>query len=248
LAKGVVHRPRRRRSRALAGLFLFLWGTMAGYAFLRSGFFSLDEVIVEGAIRLEPINVRQLVAVDLGVNIWQIDTGLVRRNVAAHPMISQAEVSRKLPSKLVVRVWERQPLAAVATGHGFLEVDSNGVALRWLRGLGETDLPLITGITLQREPSPGEAVVASNLGVGLQIAMAVPAEMRWWVTEINMEKPQAIEIHSKAGSVARLGDTARLAEKMAVLAEVVVARPAEEWAKIHYIDLSIAGRPVIKYR
>ena len=58
--------------------------------------------------------------VQKGDNILSIKLSLVRNRLLAHPWIARAEVSRVIPSRLVIRVKEHTALAIVDLGQKFL--------------------------------------------------------------------------------------------------------------------------------
>ncbi|MBC7789299.1 MAG: FtsQ-type POTRA domain-containing protein [Anaerolineae bacterium] len=80
--------------------------------------------------------------VDTSSSVWQ-ELDAMEARVEELPQIANAEIERDLPGTLVVYVWERQPVAMVATPTGMLPLDSAGVPLAIDPGRADTDLPIL---------------------------------------------------------------------------------------------------------
>ena len=77
----------------------------------RLSIFRLERVRLEGLKRLKASEVRALLPVSPGENLFVLDLEALRRALEAHPWIARAQVSRDLPHTLVVRIREERPVA-----------------------------------------------------------------------------------------------------------------------------------------
>ncbi len=67
----------------------------------------------------------------------------LRARVAAHPLVRDVDVGRKLPGTLVVRVREHEPVALVPTANGFRAYDERGVQLPIDPATADVDAPIL---------------------------------------------------------------------------------------------------------
>jgi cell division protein FtsQ len=72
--------------------------------------FAADRVEVAGARLLAPHEVVQASGVRIGMNVWA-DPAAWEAALRRHPVIASAEVERKLPSTLRIRIVEKRPVA-----------------------------------------------------------------------------------------------------------------------------------------
>ena len=115
------------------------WGT----AVLRPlAFFRVKHVDVRGTRYASPADVAKALAIDTLRSLWD-DTDVLERRVRALPHIRDAEVSRRIPSTLVVTVEENIPIALVPGANGFRAYDEDGRALTLDPSRTPVDLPVI---------------------------------------------------------------------------------------------------------
>ncbi len=129
--------PRPRRARRAAGAVALAaalaaaasspaWGPRA---LARLSFFRVRSVEVEGARYASAAELVARLGTDTAASVWR-DLRPLAARVEAHPLVARARVERRLPGVLVVRVTEREPLAAApAAGGGLAFYDSSGAAL-----------------------------------------------------------------------------------------------------------------------
>ena len=118
--------------------------------------FELREVVVTGNRTLRPGDIRKLVGVDPGANIFDADLADVRSRVASHPWVKRASVRMRPPHFLQVDILERRPYALIMGGET-LAVDEEGVVL----GKPVTPLagclPMVEGFASRRW-QPGDVI------------------------------------------------------------------------------------------
>lgn len=190
---------RRRRRRDFAGVLSKILGGLVATAALAGAGVGIHQVFYEnpdfsvGLIHTETDGtltrerILALAEVPVDQNIFQIDLEQLRKRLEEAPFIRKAEVERRLPDVLVIRVEERMPIAWVSapalgilpdgSGHAVL-IDRDGVALRGEQLLSAFgDLPVIQADGIDRFPI-GKPVEDESLRVA-------SALIEWWV-----EQPQ----------------------------------------------------------
>jgi len=131
-------------------------------------YFAAEKITIEGTRQLTHEQVARQAGVRTGDNILAVNLSLVRRRLLAHPWIAEAEVSREIPSRLIIRVKEHAALAVVDFGQKFL-INHQGRIFKAWDSAEAQNLPVISGLDLsdltvygRLEPSyPGQTPVES---------------------------------------------------------------------------------------
>lgn len=80
-----------------------------------------------------------------GVNIFWVNLSIAKQRLLAHPWIEEADISRKLPSGINIRIKEHQAVAIVDFGRRFLINNKGKIFKEW--GDGDPGaLPVINGL------------------------------------------------------------------------------------------------------
>jgi len=107
--------------------------------------FRVNGIDVTGLKRMNRMTVYAVVLEQQSRAMPLVDLGEVRRKLLAYGWIADAQVSRRLPDKLVVNIIEREP-AAIWQDHGQLTlIDASGVLLEPVSADAMPSLPLIIG-------------------------------------------------------------------------------------------------------
>jgi cell division protein FtsQ len=134
-----------RRWRLLGFLVLVILLAPASWlgrkAAARMDFFQLRSVAVEGTRYLAPESVIVRLGVDTTRSVWD-DTDPLAARVRSMPQIAYVEISRRLPSTLIVSVRENLPVALAPSPRGLEAVDSAGVVLPIDPAIEDIDLPI----------------------------------------------------------------------------------------------------------
>jgi cell division septal protein FtsQ len=144
----VISRERLRRPgwRILGALFLVAvimaaaWGVRTGAR--RMAFFRVRSVEIRGARYLQPSDIISRLKVDTLASLWD-DLSPYRARVRAHPQVSDAIISRRMPGTLVVTIKENLPVALIQTPTGLLPYDSLGKQLPIDPARTNLDLPIV---------------------------------------------------------------------------------------------------------
>jgi cell division protein FtsQ len=147
---GTARRARRVRRLAGVGAAALVVGALAASpwwaprALGRLAFFQVRRVEIEGARYASASELVRRLGVDTTQSVWA-DLGPLLDRLAAHPMVARAELARRLPGTLVVRVVEKVPVALAPGRAGALAVyDASGAALPIEpHAQGGLDVPLL---------------------------------------------------------------------------------------------------------
>ncbi|MCU1477388.1 MAG: cell division protein FtsQ [Subtercola sp.] len=128
-ARRFTERSRRRRltwiisAAVLVGLVLVV--VFTAY----SPLFAVRSVDIEGTSRIDASQVQSALADQLGKPLALVDYGAIKNDLATFTLIQSYSTESQLPNTLVIRIVERQPVGAVASGTGFDLVDPAGVVV-----------------------------------------------------------------------------------------------------------------------
>lgn len=123
---------------------------------IQCDYFAAQKVTIEGTRRLTPEQVAGQARVHIGDNILSVNLSLIRQRLLAHPWIAEAEVSREIPSRLIIRVKEHDALAVVNLGQKFL-INHQGQIFKAWDPADPTNLPVISGLALSDLSVYGQA-------------------------------------------------------------------------------------------
>jgi len=139
----------------LAGLCLGL--VVLYHQLLTSSLFcikDINNIEIEGAKRLSRSLLLEQSKVGPGASLLAIQPGQVERALMAHPWIAKAEVSRKWPHSLHLKIQERDPVALVQFGEELLYMDRQGMIFKPLSPGDPHNFPVITGLTPEQFRHP----------------------------------------------------------------------------------------------
>lgn len=234
-----------RSRRSFIVLLLLFLAMMAAFASINSVFFRINKVTVVGNKYTPTDEVVNAAAIPANVNIFRVDTEAVAARLRHDLRFADATVARKFPNSLLITVTERQPLAYVAAGYGFVEIDKHGVVLAAYKNIKQMGVPMITGFRLANA-YVGDSLTEDDLPNVLSYLAALSPDVLANLSEINMRDPHNLTAVTTNGLIIRLGDVAAVAEK-AGLTESVLTELMRTKATAEYVDLSFSP-PVIKFR
>lgn len=115
-----------------------------GYMFtICSPYFTIKEIIVRGCKELTEKEILSLAAVKPDQNLLAINLEKVARRIEVNPWIKEVFVGRELPSRLIIEVRERQPLALIKRENGFSLLDTDGITFKKFEKNDELNIPVL---------------------------------------------------------------------------------------------------------
>lgn len=189
-------RPRRRggplgRVARVLGVLLVVaalahlpWGA------LRKRWLVVSEIRVEGAQYLDAARVAEIAGLREGADLISADLVRARQRLLLDSRIARAEVERRLPRGVRVRIGERQPVLLVHHGVPW-EIDSAGVLLAPLQAGVVADVPVLAGPRFERVPA-GTQVDGVQVERGLRWIQTLSRrelQLAGRVSEIDVGEP-----------------------------------------------------------
>jgi hypothetical protein len=242
----------------IAGIAL---GAFAAYRHTQSGAqFAVKTIEIDGARHTPRAALDAITRQYVGMNLFKIDIGRVRRDLGALSWIRRVEISEKVPDTLRIRIVERTPVALVLSDGPVHYVDDDGVTFAELStAVGDSDLPVIA-VTPSGSEGPGGAGGATTRAPRpladargdilhcvalLRDLRARDAQLYARVSEVRPVAPRGFAIFDRelgAFVYADAGDlSAKWRDLYAIVANEKLARGA-----IEYADLRFQNRIVVK--
>jgi cell division protein FtsQ len=123
--------------------FVFIFS----YDFLtQCDYFKAEKLVVTGSVRLSEKQVLEQAQIKKGINIISVNLSMARKRLLAHSWITEAEVSRDLPSGINIKIKEHQPFAVLDLGRKFL-INTSGEIFKEMAESDPDQLPMISGLT-----------------------------------------------------------------------------------------------------
>jgi cell division protein FtsQ len=113
--------------------------------FTQSGYFKTVRLDVQGCNTLDEKAVITQAKLSYGINIFSVNLGTTRKRLLAHPWISDAEVSREIPSGICIRIKEHKPLAIIDINRKFLLNTQGDIFKKW-EASDPVNLPVVDGL------------------------------------------------------------------------------------------------------
>ena len=128
----------------LLGILLGL-GVWKGGLFLlrRVNLFALEEVRFEGLKRISEADLREILPVQRGENLFRIRLAQIKTYLERHPWVASVEISRDLPHTLKIFVKEEDPIAVVVFRGKLYFVNTKGKAFAEAPKKAIFDYPVI---------------------------------------------------------------------------------------------------------
>lgn len=238
----------RRRAVVLGGLVLAagaaaafpLWGPPA----LREvPLFDADRVEVAGTRLLAPHEVVAASGIRIGASVWT-DPAVWEAALRRHPVIATAEIERRMPATLRIRVVEKRPAALVAAG-ALRPATAEGELLPVDPARVTVDLP-IAGSAPDTATRVRDRATLRLLAEAGRLAEADPVLMAR-VSELRAERDGSTRLvlaHPRAEVVLPAGAAGpRLTQLRAALADVARRAPREGRAQV---DARFADQVVVR--
>lgn len=244
----VKHQTERRAKRSawrtVRSLLLLVLLGEVGTAMWRSPALCVRQVVVEGIALTRPEQVVREMRIGNGDSWVFLPTSRIAHRIQCLPTVAEAVISRGMPGKVTVRVFERQPVALLLTSNGGYWVDERGVPF-WkteqAKGLPtirvDTPLPVVLGRAVRNKP----------VQTALEILHRYVPEYQLPVAQIVVDREGNLCLNMREGlPLVKIGDSTGLPQKMMRTAELWTQPQIVQQAE--YLDVSCVDKPVWKPR
>ncbi|HJQ04793.1 MAG TPA: FtsQ-type POTRA domain-containing protein [Nocardioides sp.] len=201
----------------------------AVYAVYFSPWLRTEKVQVEGIQQLTREQVIAAADVPLGGPLAHEDLHAIEQRVEALAIVRSADVSRSWPHDVRIVVTERTPVAVLARGGSYVQVDASGV----------TFMPVLKNPGSLPAIDTGATADENALAEGAKVAASLPPEVAKLVDHIEVATIDRIQLSLRDGRQVLWGS----AEESTAKAKVLLALLK---TKAHSIDVSVPGLPTTR--
>ena len=199
---------------------------MAVILFLVSPYFHIEEVVIQGNVRVPHSDIRERLDITTTTNILMFNTTAARRRIMANLYVGDVVFRRDLPGRLYVTIFERRLSAYVQYRNNFLYLDDSGRVLE-VRPYFSESRPILEGLQFTRFQL-GEILDVENpidfAGVVLYTQLLTTHNLIHSITYINVSDPANIRILVNYLEF-HVGGTSDADEKVRTIAEILNELP-----------------------
>lgn len=193
--------------------------------------FAVKEISIEGGERIKPAEVRSLIGIRVGENIFAADLRGAEGALLRLPGVRRAKVRRVLPSRIVVSLEERRPFAVVSFQDRYWWVDREGYLLEEAQPQ-DVDKPLLSDVGAS-EAGRGRQLDGRSLRA-FQALFGMDENLldRFSQFSLQSDSPELL-LQAKEGFQVKL-DLDNLAERLKLLQRLLTVIDGSHYL---YIDL-----------
>ena len=176
-------------------------------------------------------------------NIFLIRKRMIAERVMTNPVVKDVRLHRKLPDILIVQVIERKPYLTLSTSEKLYAVDHAGVPFRILKH-ADSELPVVS-CKVKKRIVLGKPLNDPNFKIARDCLLLVNGRKIFQITELGVDQNQELWLNVRDGFQVKLGQAARLSEKLRIAKQAVDQIP-EFKQRGKYIDVTIPEAPALK--
>jgi cell division protein FtsQ len=182
----------------LAGISLGL--VLLYYHLLTSPLFcikDIDNIEIIGTQRFTRTQILDMAHLDSRTNLLALKPSLVEQTLLSHPWIAKAELERRWPNRLTLRLTERQPLALVQMEELYY-IDRSGFLFKPSSPLDPHDFPVITGLSREHfadDPRPASILLNQTVELVELLQHAPPPLDFKHVAEIHVDPERGFTLY-----------------------------------------------------
>lgn len=240
---------RRERGRRRAGIILACVAVVAAlsvFLWLRSSdVFAVERVTTTPVGHVSTEQIAAATADVRGANLLALSVGPIEDSLSALPYVRSAQVLRRFPDTLEVRVVEHVPAARLEAGDGSVWLVSEDGRVLEKKRTGalplfhtEGDLSLEPG--QQLPPWVTDALPIAALAAELPDDAGLPALER-----VRVALTGEVVLDLKDGLELRLGEPVQLKQKLTVGA-AIIQQYLRDGKRLLYVDASVPDRVAVK--
>ena len=207
--------------------------------------FSLKDIKFEGNRFAKKSELLNLIKVEPSMSLLEFDTQKIANQVEQHPLIQRATVSRSLPSSLVIRVQEKEPIALL-NNSVLTALDEKGQPMPVFQTEMFFDYPIISNIKLP-EKNTGENGGLNQVIDFLNFTKTKHFALYSDISEIFYSKNSGIYFYLNEGATPVILGHGNLQNKNANLLEVLnLLKRENNLGKVKCFDLRFKNQVIVK--
>ena len=241
-----LHRTLRIGVTLFSAVLLLVGGFFVAQLLLASDLFRVDQVAVEGNSLLNKQQVVALSDIEMGVNTFNLDLGLIGRKIEENPWISDAQVQRIFPRQVMIHIEERQPVAIVNLGYLYY-LDKQGEIFKVLDAADNLDYPVVTGFDYAKAQAHN-AEYAQQLRKVVALLSDLNKRKLFsldQISEVHFETGGSLSLYILEGGVRIKLGSADYGRKLDRL-ERIYAQLQPKLPLLDYIDLNVEEKVIVR--
>lgn len=242
----ILHRTLRVGVALFSAVLLLVGGFFVAQLLLASDLFRVDQVAVEGNSLLKKQQVVALSDIEMGVNTFNLDLGLIGRKIEENPWISTAQVQRIFPRQVMIHIEERQPVAIVNLGYLYY-LDKQGEIFKVLDAADNLDYPVVTGFDYAKAQAHN-AECAQQLRKVVALLSDLNQRKLFsldQISEVHFETGGSLSLYTLEGGVRIKLGSADYGRKLDRL-ERIYAQLQPKLPLLDYIDLNVEEKVIVR--
>lgn len=129
-------------------IIIFVLLVIGGFVFfIRSSFFTISNIYVEGASKVDKSEVLNICGIQIGENLFDFSAKQVQENIKTITNVKTASVVRVYPDAVKIIVTERVPFMIISSDGNYISIDDTGKVLSVGSGLPDTAGVLVSGLS-----------------------------------------------------------------------------------------------------
>jgi cell division protein FtsQ len=225
-----------------AALALYQYGTRSWRFRIESS----DAIETLGHARVTRAQIMDVMAADIGRNIFKVPLEERRRQLEEIPWVESASVMRLLPARLRVQITERTPVAFVRIGSRVSLIDAGGVVMDLPAHLrSEFSFPVITGMAEAEPLSTRAARMRLYSRLAHDLDSVAPGYSRD-LSEVDLSDPDDVKVTVEDAGGALL---IHLGASDFLDRYRIYVRHVEDWrrqfARLDSVDLRFSGQVIV---
>ena len=170
-------------------LLLFLAVNRLSYLFFKTSYFEIKEIEIIGNNYFSDEYIIKTTGLAPAMNIFSIDRNDITNKLLKEARIKTVGIEFEGMYKIKLQITERQPKVYVKTGLAFYEVSEDSVIIN-TEGMGEKDLPIITGIDI-KDSSLGDSLIKNdNYFLARKWIDSLDEDIIYNISEVNFSSIQ----------------------------------------------------------
>lgn len=141
-------KKKRKKKHYLLKFFILLAICVGLYYFLHSSVFNIKQILVPEGGRFTVEQVKEMTGLKTGTNLFEFKAGDCEEKLMENSYIKDAEIKRKLPGTVEIKLTERKEQAVLMQEKQYVVIDLEGIVLR--KALKDPRQPVLEGITVTK--------------------------------------------------------------------------------------------------
>lgn len=229
----------RKNAKIILYVFLFI---VVSILLINSPLFNVKKIEVEGNSKVSDEKVVNLSGVQLDSNIFKLNKLDIIEKIKENAYIEDADVSRKIPSTVILNVVEREPKYMLQFADSYVYINNQGYMLEISND--KIEIPILIGFTTDLSNiKPGNRINIEDLkkmDMVIKIYEATKSnDLGHLITKIDIsdEKNYTIILESE-GKKVYLGDCSDLNTRILYLKAILEKSPGKKGEVFLNVDLN----------